>query len=1022
MNGLAVRLVPYLLAFFSSLCIMVLELVASRLVARHVGVSLPVWTGVIGIMLGGICLGNVLGGRLADRMNPAHALGPLYAMGSALTLGALVMNALVGFVPGLTQLPLAAQTILVVSLDFLVPGTVLGMIGPVVAKMAVEGARRSGGALGDVYFMGAVGSIVGTFLAGFVLLYLAPISSIIALVAASLAVLAMALLGTIGGALLGAATAAALFAGAGLTMMGLTSTDVTIGSLTANAPTLLGMAFSVLLAVYGIHRLRVAGIEATSGPIETDAMTAASGPKIALGDLSTLAFVASLAFMALEMVAGRLVTRHLGSSIYGWTSVIGVLLGGLSLGNWLGGRIANRVTEERQLATLFLAASVLTAGIILAETPRQWMVRNPIGYFFQGAAPDPLAGDTGPFLTQVSEMTGIPWALRVLVWVAIEFLPAAVAMGTVGPVVAKLAVERVRLRSKGTGAAIGQVYAWGMVGSILGTFLTSFVLINAFGTKGLILLLATMMAIAATILGRIWHAAWAGIPLGMCVIAFGPFVPMEKLRFKPARDVQAFLLKQGRDWGLRDEAGDPETTSDAIAYADESDYYYVKITNEPEVDSQKRTLQKRTLVLDNLIHGYFFKDHPEQLDYDYEHVYALVTKRVMNRKALAAKGGKAEDQPLSTLFLGGGSYTFPRYLQHVYPKTRADVAEIDPAVTEANHLALWLPRDTSIRTTWGDARQFVANRRGVKYDLIFGDAFNDFSVPWHLTTREFNDKLSGLLTDDGVYMINIIDKYTSEKKAMVRELYNGEVAAVARALASAGAEDSTRLAETIVLGLDKEDLGVDSNKLARVAIAAIEGVKTLRSAADLRARIAPAIAGVEDAMRGKTDRLLEVVRKLLSEDEKTKGLPGRIDAWTVAAVDADRRYATEGTDSADDASDGAFEARESGSFLGSWVATARKTFGANVYVFGTAGKPGGGNRETFVIVASRQPLDLDQLGFRDDDFHIYDRNGAMVTPVPYDLEHMDAIKLRSRGIILTDDYAPVENLLAPVARTRGLDD
>ena len=81
MNGRASRLVPYLLAFFSSLCIMILELVASRLVARHVGASLSVWTSVIGIMLGGICLGNVLGGRLADRLEPTRALGPALCPG-----------------------------------------------------------------------------------------------------------------------------------------------------------------------------------------------------------------------------------------------------------------------------------------------------------------------------------------------------------------------------------------------------------------------------------------------------------------------------------------------------------------------------------------------------------------------------------------------------------------------------------------------------------------------------------------------------------------------------------------------------------------------------------------------------------------------------------------------------------------------------------------------------------------------------------------------------------------------------
>ena len=59
------------------------------------------------------------------------------------------------------------------------------------------------------------------------------------------------------------------------------------------------------------------------------------------------------------MVAGRMVTRHLGSSIYGWTSVIAVLLAGLSVGNFLGGRVANLIRSEKQASWLFLAASVL---------------------------------------------------------------------------------------------------------------------------------------------------------------------------------------------------------------------------------------------------------------------------------------------------------------------------------------------------------------------------------------------------------------------------------------------------------------------------------------------------------------------------------------------------------------------------------------------------------------------------------------------------------------------------------------
>ena len=154
MNGLVARMLPYLLSFFSSFCIMTLELVAARLVAGHVGASLTVWTSVIGIMLGGICLGNVLGGRLADRVQPSRAIGPLYALGAALTIACLWINAVVGWTPGLDTLPWTARTIVVVTLDFLVPGTVLGMIGPVVAKMAVEQSRKAGSAIGDVLLLG----------------------------------------------------------------------------------------------------------------------------------------------------------------------------------------------------------------------------------------------------------------------------------------------------------------------------------------------------------------------------------------------------------------------------------------------------------------------------------------------------------------------------------------------------------------------------------------------------------------------------------------------------------------------------------------------------------------------------------------------------------------------------------------------------------------------------------------------------------------------------------------------------
>ncbi len=122
---------------------------------------------------------------------------------------------------------------------------------------------------------------------------------------------------------------------------------------------------------------------------------------------------------------------------------------------------------------------------------------------------------------------------------------------------------------------------------------------------------------------------------------------------------------------------------------------------------------------------------------------------------------------MNTLFLGRpGRTAFQRHMQYAYPGTGVDVAEIDRAVTNANWLATGLPKDSPIKTHWGDARQFVELHENSKqYDLVFGDAFNDFSVPWHLTTREFNEKIKKMLSPNGVYMINIIDVYESDEHA-----------------------------------------------------------------------------------------------------------------------------------------------------------------------------------------------------------------------------------------------------------------
>jgi len=75
-------------------------------------------------------------------------------------------------------------------------------------------------------------------------------------------------------------------------------------------------------------------------------------------------FVTSFCIMVLELVAGRIIARYLGSSLYTWTSVIGVVLTGIALGNYAGRRLADRLPARKVLAGLFALASVICVATI----------------------------------------------------------------------------------------------------------------------------------------------------------------------------------------------------------------------------------------------------------------------------------------------------------------------------------------------------------------------------------------------------------------------------------------------------------------------------------------------------------------------------------------------------------------------------------------------------------------------------------------------------------------------------------
>jgi spermidine synthase len=186
----------------------------------------------------------------------------------------------------------------------------------------------------------------------------------------------------------------------------------------------------------------------------------------------------------------------------------------------------------------------------------------------------------------------------------------------------------------------------------------------------------------------------------------------------------------------------------------ETNYYCIKVHD--QVVSSGQVL--KTLVLDHLVHSYNSLEDPSYLHYAYIKVYAEVADYLARR---------LPNQGLEVLYIGGGGYTLARHIEATYPNARQDVIEIDPGVTQTAYEKLGVdPNRTRIVTYNLDGRLMInqlAERLAGRYDLIIGDAFNDLSIPYHLTTREFDQKLKGLLKGDGYYLALVIDKLRGGK-------------------------------------------------------------------------------------------------------------------------------------------------------------------------------------------------------------------------------------------------------------------
>jgi len=211
---------------------------------------------------------------------------------------------------------------------------------------------------------------------------------------------------------------------------------------------------------------------------------------VPLGRLTALVFTAGVGSLATEIAASRLLAPYFGNSTIVWANVIGLVLASLSLGYWLGGRIADEHPSPRLLGGIVAAAAVLVAATPFLAKPFLDLTVEGLDEVSTGAAIGSFFG------------------------VLILFAPPVTLLGMVAPFAIRLALRTV----ESVGAVAGRLYAVSTIGSLLGTFLSALVAIPLIGTQRTLLASAALLAVAGSaLLGVRWLALGVGLTLLLAV-------------------------------------------------------------------------------------------------------------------------------------------------------------------------------------------------------------------------------------------------------------------------------------------------------------------------------------------------------------------------------------------------------------------------------------------------------------------------------------------------------------------------
>ena len=383
-----------------------------------------------------------------------------------------------------------------------------------------------------------------------------------------------------------------------------------------------------------------------------------------------------MAVMAAELGASRLLAPYFSSSQIVWTIIIGTIMIALALGAVVGGRWADRNPDPDRLYLCIMAAAVWIALIPL------------VGKYL-------IILISGLLIVAVSTNFLV---LAAFISCLIIFVPPLFLLGTITPGLVKSATDSL----DDNASVVGRLSACNTVGSILGTFLPTFVTIPAVGTFVTFLIFSGILLLVALAYFLSSHVHRLA-----CLLATMAFVVSASL--SPMTGF-AFWEK-------------------GLAYEGESIYNYLQV----------KTLADRTILSTNVLFGVqsVTMKHPGMTGMYYD-------------TALAAP--LMADQARSALILGMGTGTYARQLRRYYPRMAIQGVEIDRSISDLAIKYFDQPADIPVSTYDGRAWLAASARR---YDLIMVDAYQDITIPFQMSSTEFFSLVRKHLNPGGVMVVNM---------------------------------------------------------------------------------------------------------------------------------------------------------------------------------------------------------------------------------------------------------------------------